>query len=58
MKIQAQKPPPLYQKIPEVSSMNKQKYIQEIVKLMEQCSDIDLLDLIYRLLYKGRECSQ
>lgn len=38
--------------------MNKQKYIQEIVKLMEQCSDIDLLDLIYRLLYKGRECSQ
>lgn len=33
--------------------MNKQKYIQEITKLMEQCSDIDLLDLIYRLLYKS-----
>lgn len=33
--------------------MSKEEYIQEIAELMEQCNDIPLLDLIYKLLLKS-----
>ena len=30
-----------------------QEYIKEIVKLLNQCDDVELLDLILKLLQKG-----
>lgn len=33
--------------------MTKDQYIEKIVALLEQCSDIPLLDLIFRLLGKS-----
>lgn len=31
----------------------KEQYIAEITKLLEQCKDVSLLDLIHKLLLKG-----
>lgn len=31
----------------------KSQYIKEIIKLLEQCNDISLLDLIHKLLKKS-----
>lgn len=31
----------------------KEEYIKQIVELLNQCSDISLLDLIYQLLHKS-----
>ena len=33
--------------------MTKEEYICTIVDLLKECSDIPLLDLIYRLLFKS-----
>jgi len=33
--------------------MTKDQYIEKIVALLEQCNDIPLLDLIFRLLGKS-----
>jgi hypothetical protein len=33
--------------------MNKIEYIQTIIELMERCNDIELLDLIHKLLCKS-----
>ena len=33
--------------------MTKDQYIQKIMALLEQCNDIPLLDLIFRLLCKS-----
>lgn len=33
--------------------MTKDQYIQKIIDLLEQCNDIPLLDLIFRLLFKS-----
>lgn len=33
--------------------MDKKTYIEEIVTLLEKCSDLDLLDLIYQILCKS-----
>ena len=30
----------------------KQAYIKEIIKLLEKCNDLDLLDLIFKILLK------
>lgn len=30
----------------------KEEYVQKIIALLEQCNDIPLLDIIYRLLLK------
>lgn len=35
--------------------MTKDYYIQKIIALLEQCNDIPLLDLIFRLLRKSLE---
>lgn len=35
--------------------MTKDDYIQKIISLLEQCNDIPLLDLIFRLLRKSLE---
>lgn len=35
--------------------MTKEHYIQKIIALLEQCNDIPLLDLIFRLLRKSLE---
>lgn len=35
------------------SKMTKDQYIEKIVALLEQCNDIPLLDLIFRLLRKS-----
>jgi hypothetical protein len=35
--------------------MMKDQYIQKIIALLEQCNDIPLLDLIFRLLRKSLE---
>ena len=32
---------------------NKEQYIQAIEELMQECNDISLLDLIYKLLSKS-----
>lgn len=34
-------------------SNKKEHYIKEIVELLEKCNDIDLLDLIFKILCKG-----
>lgn len=31
----------------------KEEYIKEIIELLEQCSDLDLLDLILQILMKS-----
>ena len=31
----------------------KDIYIEEIIKLMEKCGDLDLLELIFQILCKG-----
>lgn len=33
--------------------MDKRKYIEEIVELLEKCNDLDLLDLIYQIICKS-----
>ena len=33
--------------------MNKEQYIQKILELLQECNDIPLLDLIYKLLDKS-----
>ena len=30
--------------------MNKEAYIPQIIELIQQCTDADLLDLIYKIL--------
>lgn len=35
--------------------MEHQKYITEIIELLEKCKDTDLLDLIFRILIKSIE---
>ena len=35
--------------------MESQKYISEIIELLEKCKDTDLLDLIFRILVKSIE---
>lgn len=37
----------------EMKSLTKEYYIEEIVKLMHECNDIPLLDLITNLLSKS-----
>lgn len=31
----------------------KERYIKEIIELLEKCNDLDLLDLIFQLLMKA-----
>lgn len=33
--------------------MNKEQYIQKILELLNECNDIPLLDLIFKLLGKS-----
>nr|DAT15417.1 MAG TPA: hypothetical protein [Caudoviricetes sp.] len=33
--------------------MDKSTYIHEIVKLLERCNDVELLDLIYQIMLKA-----
>ena len=33
--------------------MDKQQYIEHIIKMMESCKDLSLLDFIYQLLLKS-----
>lgn len=33
--------------------MDKAQYIQEIVELLEKCSDVDLIELVYQILLKA-----
>lgn len=35
--------------------MTKEQYIQSIVKLLNECNDIPLINLIYKLLLKSLE---
>ena len=30
--------------------MTKEQYIQQILELLQECNDVDLLDLIYRIV--------
>lgn len=33
--------------------MPKEQYIQEILKLLHECGDIDLIELVYQIMLKG-----
>lgn len=33
--------------------MDKSTYIREIVKLLERCNDVELLDLVYQIMIKA-----
>lgn len=33
--------------------MNKARYIQEIIELLEKSNDIDLIELVYQILLKA-----
>jgi len=33
-----------------MAAMKKDEYIKEIVNMLENCNDLDLLDLIYRII--------
>ena len=33
--------------------MDKAQYIQEIVKLLEQCNDVDFIELVYQIVLKA-----
>lgn len=44
----------ILQRVVERGNLVKKEYIKKIIKLLNECTDIALLDLILQLLHKSR----